>query len=156
RVVADVAGQHLLDGEAAGAEGQRAAGDVVLLVAGQEPLDDLEHARVDGPDQTGAGRLQRLGDEPGEALVVAHAGDQRHLAAQVQGDHAGPRRGVELLTGSRSSKSGQAGQGESGRRAGSRTRPRLPGAPEKTAAPVAGGRGRKGDGDVALSRSSRT
>src|ERR1700722_14393185 len=40
------------------------------------------------PHQPGSGRLQRLGDEPGEAPVVAHAGDQRYLAAQIDGDHA--------------------------------------------------------------------
>ena len=33
------------------------------------------------------GRLQRLGDEPGEALVIADAGDQRHFAAQIDRNH---------------------------------------------------------------------
>src|SRR5262249_51631274 len=64
------------------------AGHVFRGGAGQEALHDADHARVDRKDEAGSRRLQRLGDGPGEALVVAHAGHQCHLAAQVDGDHA--------------------------------------------------------------------
>ena len=59
-------------------------------VALEDAVDDGHESRMTGEHQTGARRLQGLGDVPGETDVVADAGHQRHLAAQVQGNHADP------------------------------------------------------------------
>src|SRR5262249_32310013 len=93
--------------------------NVVGVVAGEEALDDLQHARVDREHQARPGGLQRLADEPGEALVIADAGDQSDLAFQTDGDHARPRllaarQQGDMATPVRSSKSGKSGQEDRG------------------------------------------
>src|SRR5262249_32297676 len=57
-------------------------------IASEEALDNADDPRVAGEDDLGTRGLQSLGDEPGEALVVADAGDEGDLAAEVDRDHA--------------------------------------------------------------------
>ena len=45
---------------------------------------------MDPEEQPSAGRLQRFGNVPGEADVIAYASDQGCFSAQVQGNHARP------------------------------------------------------------------
>ena len=61
------------------------AGETVHIVG--LGVDAENGALRQGLAATRAGRLQRPGDEPGEAQVVAHAGDEGHLAGQVDGNH---------------------------------------------------------------------
>src|SRR5262249_58587850 len=100
-VEADIAGQHLLDGQRAAAEREDAAGHVLFLFARKKALDDANHPRMDGPHQACAGGLQGLGDEPGETFVVAYAGNEGDLAAEINTHHACVlrRRGVASWAG---------------------------------------------------------
>src|SRR5262249_29187627 len=74
----------------------------IARVKGQDPgigirvaLDDVLHdsneARMASKHEPGAGGLNRLGDVPGKANVVANAGDEGDPPTQVNGYHARPR-----------------------------------------------------------------
>ena len=98
RVEADVAGKQLLDLQIPSAEGQDARFGIGL--AFENALHDGHHPRMNAPDQTGTGGLKRLGNEPGEALVIADASDQSNLAGQIQRNHKGVSRcGSDALDG---------------------------------------------------------
>ena len=63
----------------------------------EDALDDVHQSRVDGENNAGTRRLQQLGDVPGKALVIANAGDQGHLAAQIERNPyaAHPEEGID-------------------------------------------------------------
>ncbi len=86
-VVTDVAGDDQLRLEIAAGEGQGTGLDVVRLVGFQKIVDDVDHARMRGEHQARSGSLQRLGDVPGKAHVIADAGDEGNFALQVEGNH---------------------------------------------------------------------
>ena len=81
-----VAGKHLLDGERATAVRQHAGVGVAFV--DENIFDDADEPWMTGKDQPGPGCLQPLGDMPGEAEIIADAGDQRDLAFQIQWNHA--------------------------------------------------------------------
>ena len=76
--IADVAGDDFFDLELAGAEGELAR--ILVEVAFEDVGDDVA-PDADGSRRRGAPRrrCRRLGDVPGEAAVVADAGDQGDL-----------------------------------------------------------------------------
>src|SRR5262249_24249763 len=86
RVEAGVAGDDLFDLQHAGVEGKDARVGVGL--AFEDVLNDPDEPRVAGKDKVRAGRVQGLRDIPGETDVIAHARNQGHFSAQIQGNHA--------------------------------------------------------------------
>ena len=50
---------------------------------------DVDEAWMRGEDEARPGSPQRLGDVPGEAAIIADAGDQREFAFEIDGYHEG-------------------------------------------------------------------
>ena len=78
-------GEQFFDLQRALSERQDARFGVEIAL--EDVFDDGHQARMDREEQTGAGRLQRLGDVPGKTHVVADAGDEGDFAGEVQRNH---------------------------------------------------------------------
>src|SRR5262249_3980850 len=108
RVVLDVAGDHALNLEFAGAEREHSR--FLVEVPFEDIRYDIDQARMRGENETGPRGIERLGDMPRKSAVIADAGHEGDLSLEVNRNHEASPLPCLKLDPRWSTKTGKIGQ----------------------------------------------